>query len=465
MVKTSKHRLYFLIPFVWFVALFSLSSPVQASDVSANVTSLTVSPAEIADGGKTTVRFTFDEHVQKIKSGDTIKVTWQNSGTVYGSGFSQTVRLTIQGTYIGDLVISDGQALVTFTDGVNDLQNITGWGEFEIQGRNLTQTSGEHTGSFVINSGGQSTSLTVKKGAAGTSSVFYYKTGDMQTDDTEHVRWFLNINNDRVYVDGDVRIEDEIQSGQTLDIDSFYITVTGFRNEVYAGSDALARFAADFAGSVISADAKTGKITVLIPGGWVSLNSISIMYLTKIDNPDQKAFENYSKAWYQENGKEAVNGQEFNYTVANVAADGGADGDKTTTTTVTESSTTSQPTSTTVTESPTTSQSTTTVTESSTTSQPTSTTVTESSTTSQSTTTVTESPTTSQSTTTVTESSSASQPNTPQKSVDSKGKKAANKLPTTGDKSDKLMTAVGLVTVWIAILGVVLYPKLRNAVR
>lgn len=150
MVKTSKHRLYFLISFVWFVALFSLSSPVQASDVSANVTSLTVSPAEIADGGKTTVRFTFDEHVQKIKSGDTIKVTWQNSGTVYGSGFSQTVRLTIQGTYIGDLVISDGQALVTFTDGVNDLQNITGWGEFEIQGRNLTQTSGEHTGSFVI---------------------------------------------------------------------------------------------------------------------------------------------------------------------------------------------------------------------------------------------------------------------------------------------------------------------------
>lgn len=247
----------------------------------------------------------------------------------------------------------------------------------------------------------------------------------MQTDDTEHVRWFLNINNDRVYVDGDVRIEDEIQSGQTLDIDSFYITVTGFRNEVYAGSDALARFAADFAGSVISADAKTGKITVLIPGGWVSLNSISIMYLTKIDNPNQKAFENYSKAWYQENGKEAVNGQEFNYTVANVAADGGADGNKTTTTTVTESSTTSQPTSTTVTESPTTSQS----------------------------------------TTTVTESSSASQPNTLQKSVDSKGKKAANKLPTTGDKSDKLMTAVGLVTVWIAILGVVLYPKLRNAVR
>ncbi|AND79788.1 collagen binding domain-containing protein [Streptococcus pantholopis] len=364
MKKMTAFSIYFFMTFVFITALFSLGGTVHASDVSSNVTSLTVSPAEINDGGKTKVRFTFDEHSQKIKSGDTIEVAWQNSGTVYGSGFNKTVRLTIQETYVGDLVISDGQATVTFNEGVSALQNITGWGEFEIQGRNLTQTSDEHSASFTLSSGGETASVTVKKGATGIGSVFYYKTGDMQPNDTEHVRWFLNINNGNVYADDDVRIEDQIQSGQTLDMDSFYITVTGLRNAVYSGPDALNDFSNDFAGAAISADAAAGTITLAVPSGWVSLNSISIMYLTKVDNPEQRVFENHSKAWYKENGKDAVRGESFNYTVANVAADGGADGDKLTTVISTEITITEVPTATT-TESPTTAAST--ITESATT--------------------------------------------------------------------------------------------------
>ena len=39
-----------------------------------NVTDLTVSPSKIEDGGKTTVKMTFDDKNGKIQNGDTIKV-------------------------------------------------------------------------------------------------------------------------------------------------------------------------------------------------------------------------------------------------------------------------------------------------------------------------------------------------------------------------------------------------------
>ncbi|EMB56856.1 collagen binding domain-containing protein, partial [Streptococcus mutans] len=321
----------FLGTFLMLLPMLFLSwNKAYANDVSNNITSLTVSPSQINDGGKTTVKFNFDEHAQKIKSGDTLTVTWQNSGTIYASGYTKTVKLEVDNQYVGDLVITTDKAVVTFNSGIDSLQNITGWGEFEIEGRNLTQTSDENSGTFTITGGNQSTNVTVVKPSSGVTSVFYYKTGDMQTNDTGHVRWFLNINNNKKYVDSEIRIEDDIQSGQTLDINSFDIVVAGYRNQNYSGSDAITQFMNDFPGSSISADPTTGKITVIIPQSYASLSSFSIMYLTNVDKPNQKTFDNHSKAWYKENGKEAVSGKEFNYSVTNVNANGGIDGNTTT---------------------------------------------------------------------------------------------------------------------------------------
>lgn len=259
---------------MFFIAL----TKAQASDVSNNVSSLTVSPTQINDGGKTTVRFEFDEHAQNIKAGDTITVNWQNSGTVRGTGYTKTIKLEVQGKYVGDLVVTQDKAVVTFNDSITGLQNITGWGEFEIEGRNFTDTTTGNTGSFQVTSGGKTSEVTVVKSASGTTGVFYYKTGDMQTDDTNHVRWFLNINNENAYVDSDIRIEDDIQSGQTLDIDSFDITVNG--SESYRGQEGINQLAQRY-GATISADSASGHISVYIPQGYASLNSFSIMYLTK----------------------------------------------------------------------------------------------------------------------------------------------------------------------------------------
>ena len=394
--------------------LFMLApqSVVNAADVSNNISSLTVSSSEITDGGQTTVKFTFDEHAQKIKAGDTLEVTWPSSGTLHGTGFKKTIQLTIDGKYVGDMVIKDGSAKVTFNDGITGLENVRGWGEFEIEGHNDTATDKEHVGKFTIVSGDKSVELNVKKMATGVNSApFYLKAGDMHADDPEHILWTLTINAMNLEVDGDVRVEDEVQGGHKLVTDSFSITTTGMKPGYYGGDTAIEDFKAAFPGSTFTVDA-SGKITITIPKDQINKTGVLIFYRTKVENDAQKEFKNNTKVWYQVKGETAVVAKEVNASVANINANGGVDGDQslpkittteapTTTTTTTEAPTTT----TTTTEAPTTTTTTTesTTTSTTTTEAPTTTTTTTESTTTSATTT--EAPTT---TTTTTESTTTS---------------------------------------------------------
>jgi len=412
MKKLFKRRLPKLLFIAFLPLLLILIAPkkvVQAADVSNNVSSLTVSSNELYNGGQTTVKFTFDEHAQKIKSGDTLQVTWPSSGTIHGAGFKKTIKLMIEGTYVGDMVITDGEAKVTFNDGITNLENIRGWGEFEIEAHNETNTEKEHTGSFRITSGTKTVEISVKKVATGKSSApFYLKAGDMKANDPDHILWSLNINNMKVDVDDEVRVEDQIQPGHTLETDSWMIIVTGKKSGYYSGSDAITNFLKDFPNAQFTADAQTGKISIKIPQEDAVLTGFTVIYKTKVTNPDQAKFENHSQAWYRIKGEAAVVAIEKNSSVSNIRADGGVDGDKTTTTTTTTeepttttTTTTEEPTTTTTTttEEPTTTTTTTTTEEPTTT---TTTTTTEEPTTT-TTTTTTEEPTTTTTTTTTEE--------------------------------------------------------------
>ena len=413
-------KVFFLVFLPLLFIVFSQSDVVKAGDVSNNISSLTVSSNEITDGGQTTVKFTFDEHAQKIQPGDTLKVNWTSSGTVFGVGFKKTIPLSIEGTYVGDMVITDGSATVTFNEAIKNLQNIRGWGEFEIEGHNNTATDKEHVGKFTIISGDKTVDLSVKKMATGENSApFYLKAGDMHADDPEHILWTLTINAMNLEVDGDVRVEDEVQGGHKLVTDSFSITTTGNKPGYYGGDTAIKDFKAAFPGSTFTVDA-SGKITVTIPKDLINKTGVLIFYRTKVENENQKDFKNNTKVWYQVKGETAVVAKEVNASVANINANGGVDGDQTSTTTTstttteeptttstttTEESTTtstttteeSTTTSTTTTEEPKTASTTTTTTEEPTT---TSTTTTEESTTTSTTTTTTEEPTTTSTTTT-----------------------------------------------------------------
>ena len=409
MKKLFKRRLPKLLFIAFLPLLLILIAPkkvVQAADVSNNVSSLTVSSNELYNGGQTTVKFTFDEHAQKIKSGDTLQVTWPSSGTIHGAGFKKTIKLMIEGTYVGDMVITDGEAKVTFNDGITNLENIRGWGEFEIEAHNETNTEKEHTGSFRITSGTKTVEISVKKVATGKSSApFYLKAGDMKANDPDHILWSLNINNMKVDVDDEVRVEDQIQPGHTLETDSWMIIVTGKKSGYYSGSDAITNFLKDFPNAQFTADAQTGKISIKIPQEDAVLTGFTVIYKTKVTNPDQAKFENHSQAWYRIKGEAAVVAIEKNSSVSNIRADGGVDGDKTTTTTTTTEEPTT--TTTTTTEEPTTTTTTTeeptTTTTTTTTEEPTTTTTTTTTEEPTTTTTTTEEPTTTTNTTTTEE--------------------------------------------------------------
>ena len=409
-------KVFFLVFLPLLFIVFSQSDVVKAGDVSNNISSLTVSSNEITDGGQTTVKFTFDEHAQKIQPGDTLKVNWTSSGTVFGVGFKKTIPLSIEGTYVGDMVITDGSATVTFNEAIKNLQNIRGWGEFEIEVHNNTATDKEHVGKFTIISGDKTVDLSVKKMATGVNSApFYLKAGDMHADDPEHILWTLTINAMNLEVDGDVRVEDEVQGGHKLVTDSFSITTTGMKPGYYGGATAIEDFKAAFPGSTFTVDA-SGKITVTIPKDSINKTGVLIFYRTKVENENQKDFKNNTKVWYQVKGETAVVAKEVNASVANINANGGVDGDQTSTTT----------TSTTTTEEPTTTSTTTTTTEEPTT---TSTTTTEESTTTS--TTTTEEPKTASTTTTTTEEPTTTSTTTTEESTTTSTTTTTTEEPTT----------------------------------
>ena len=464
-------KVFFLVFLPLLFIVFSQSDVVKAGDVSNNISSLTVSSNEITDGGQTTVKFTFDEHAQKIQPGDTLKVNWTSSGTVYGVGFKKTIPLSIDGTYVGDMVITDGSATVTFNEAIKNLQNIRGWGEFEIEVHNNTATDKEHVGKFTIISGDKTVDLSVKKEATGENHApFYLKAGDMHADDPEHILWTLTINAMNLEVDGDVRVEDEIQGGHSLVKDSFSITTTGNKPGYYGGATAIDDFLAAFPGSTFTIDA-SGKITVTIPKDLINKTGVLIFYRTKLENEKQKDFKNNTKVWYQVKGETAVVAKEVNASVANINANGGVDGDQTsttTTTTTTEEPTTTS-TTTTTTEEPTTTSTTTTTTEEPTT---TSTTTTTEESTTTSTTTTTEEPTTttvepkttSTTTTTTVEPKATSSTTTTTEEPESTVTTTKDKpgLPETGERKGTFVTILGTIILVSSILVVRNSLKSKN---
>ena len=443
-IKGRLSKLLFVLFIPMLLFMLAPQSVVNAADVSNNISSLTVSSSEITDGGQTTVKFTFDEHAQKIKAGDTLEVTWPSSGTLHGTGFKKTIQLTIDGKYVGDMVITDGSAKVTFNDGITGLENVRGWGEFEIEGHNDTATDKEHVGKFTIVSGDKSVELNVKKMATGVNNApFFLKAGDMHADDPDNILWAVTINAMNLEVDGDVRLEDEVQGGHKLDPNSFKITTTGAKPGYYSGATAIEDFKAAFPGSTFTVDA-SGKFVVTIPKDQINKTGVLIFYRTKVENENQKEFKNNTKVWYQVKGEAAVVAKEVNASVANINANGGVDGDQsipsipTTTTVATTTTTTTEAptTTTTTTEAPTT---TTTTTEAPTTT----TTTTEAPTT---TTTTTEAPTTTTTTTESTTASTTTTESTTASTTTTESTTVSTTAGTTTTESTTVSTTAGTTT-------------------
>ena len=300
----------------------------EGRDVTSNVTSLTVSPTSVRDGEKFTVNLKFDEKTMDIQSGDYINVSWPRNDDIFGSGFNKSIDLLIQGKNVGKLNVTTDGAVIIFNDNIRNLDDVEGWAQFEVQARNLTNTPEENTGDLTVISGDKRAVVSVTKPASGTGpGVFYYKTGDMLPEDTDHVRWFLNINNNKAYVEQDVRILDEIQPGQTLDPSSFEIITDSPNGEkVFRGEEGITNFLAAYPGANFYYSVDENKITINLPENITNLTSFNVSYKTIITNASQEYFDNHSKAWFKEYNQPAVTGEEFNHSVENIDVSGGVNG-------------------------------------------------------------------------------------------------------------------------------------------
>lgn len=117
---------------VVLLLVFTLSASlhkVRATNLSDNITSLTVASSSLRDGERTTVKVAFDDKKQKIKAGDTIEVTWPTSGNVYIQGFNKTIPLNIRGVDVGTLEVTLDKAVFTFNQNIETMHDVSGWGE------------------------------------------------------------------------------------------------------------------------------------------------------------------------------------------------------------------------------------------------------------------------------------------------------------------------------------------------
>ena len=84
-MKTKKQICAMLLSGIILILTFVSNNIVFANDRSrdisaTNVTSLTVSPSNIEDGGNIRVDVTFDDTRGKIKQDDIISISWTSSG-------------------------------------------------------------------------------------------------------------------------------------------------------------------------------------------------------------------------------------------------------------------------------------------------------------------------------------------------------------------------------------------------
>lgn len=196
---TSKYLIstvLLLILLVTFPILGNASTDLTSSGL---IDDFTFQPDTINDAEKTTVKIDFSEkNGIKIKSGDTMTLPLPNTGELTLTGFKTTIELkNSDGLVFGIAEVNDGEVNVTFNETADKLENIKGYFSFQVQGRNFQGDNTEaNTGVIDWNFNSQlpNKAVTIYRGESGTTSVFYYKTGDMVPSDTEHVRWFLNLN-------------------------------------------------------------------------------------------------------------------------------------------------------------------------------------------------------------------------------------------------------------------------------
>ncbi len=289
-----------------------------ADDVSEYVTGLAVSPENIETNGRVTVEVTFsdgspDRHV--FHGGDTIEITWPNSGQAYLQGYPTTIPLITEDgvTYAWVRVTSQG-AVITFTDAVNDMYDISGHFYFSLMGYNKSEGNEADTQTVTMTAGDQTADIQITKPASGSGTPgelpdfrkeasgiggWTHMEGiegwvmTLDPEDPTYTEWVLTANENRETVTYDIVIRDTLGPGQEIDYTWAELYSGGTQGKYYSGTltEVISAFKEDFPESELRFD-ENGNILWKLDPAAVSGESWCLTYRCDITDFSLLTFTN-----------------------------------------------------------------------------------------------------------------------------------------------------------------------------
>ncbi|WP_285396634.1 Cna B-type domain-containing protein, partial [Lysinibacillus sp. fls2-241-R2A-57] len=316
----SKKIFPLLLCFV--VVLFQTIVPVigKAQELSNTgfIDSVEIKNTNLSYGNQTGIYVTFSEKPNlKLKTGDTITMTLPPEL----KGFNSNINLEDYGS----CNVTSGQVVCTFNDKVEKRENIRGYFNFTVQATNVESgvTKTIHT-NFGTDLSEQAVTITHPKSSGSSPGMFFYKSGDIQPNNSDEVRWFLNFNLKKEYLDSDIVLQDFSKDGQLLQKDSFYIYTSGgsLGNRQFTPEE-FQRNGLGYVGFT-----SDSSFNVVINRGYASLTSFTVSYKTTItaEGVNEKYLKNEYDLTYKVNNQTPVHEKNVAQ-VKNIFADGWAIGD------------------------------------------------------------------------------------------------------------------------------------------
>ncbi|PEP56076.1 Cna B-type domain-containing protein [Bacillus pseudomycoides] len=283
------------------------------------VDSFKIDKTTLQYGEPTGIRVNFsDKSGNNMKSGDTLTLSLPTELR----GFKVSIPLNNdQNRNFGTCEVNDSNVVCTFNDTVEKLQNIRGHFNFTVQASNIAVGEEKKVQTNLGTNLEYQTVTIVNSNGGGTEpGQFFYKSGDIQPDKADEVRWFLNMNLKKEQLNSDIVLSDSLQEGQTLNKNSFGIEINGNRplsiEEFQSQGYGVIKFTGD------------NLFEVIIYKNSANGKSFTISYKATINESGKKQefFKNNYTINYQVMNEEPVSNSD-SASVKNIAFGGGAEGD------------------------------------------------------------------------------------------------------------------------------------------
>ncbi|GLV66680.1 cell wall anchor [Bacillus mycoides] len=318
---TSIFSIIMIFMFTIGQSLLPIIANAQELNTAGLVDSFQIGKTNLSTTERTKVTVNFSEKDGlRLKPGDTLTLTLPPEL----KGLDREFPLNDYGT----CKVTAGTVVCTFNDKVDTYENIQGYLNFFVEATNVgTDQKKEIETNFGTTVDKQSVTITGPSSGGGTDPgkpPFFYKTGDMNSGKDNEVRWFLNINLNKEELSRDIVVTDNLQEGQTLNKDSFYISVDNYLGNRYL---TLQEFEKQGYGTITFTGDRSFK--VMLNKDKARLAAFSIGYTSTITEAGKKQefFKNDYTIDYQVLNKEPVT-ESGTHPVENMTAGGGATGNK-----------------------------------------------------------------------------------------------------------------------------------------